>query len=295
MGILLRAMADVIPKSAKIGNVTDFFDDLGGHSLIAAQLVSKLRKESPEGSVLKSIGLEAIYQHRTAETIVASFGGSSGSEKCPQSIAAMGDHGEVSKRKYILCGIAQVPILLLPCGSNLYSGTIPGFLLRVAGIRPRLRHSHHLQRIRGNPASRATIGILGRWITIGKVKEGEHRHYGIYYYRWWLADHFVNLVDMVTIAETPLLPALLRCMGARVGEHCRFGVLNAGLAFDLGSVGDDVVSGKDIVLATSWAERGHLILAPVTVGSDVHVTSRLPNSRWRTMDRLSCPIPISLP
>lgn len=187
------------------------------------------------------------------------------------------------------------PILLLPCGSNLYSGTIPGFLLRVAGIRPRLRHSHHLQRIRGNPASRATIGILGRWITIGKVKEGEHRHYGIYYYRWWLADHFVNLVDMVTIAETPLLPALLRCMGARVGEHCRFGVLNAGLAFDLGSVGDDVVSGKDIVLATSWAERGHLILAPVTVGSDVHVTSRLPNSRWRTMDRLSCPIPISLP
>jgi len=111
LGILLRAMADVIPKSAKIGNVTDFFDDLGGHSLIAAQLVSKLRKESPEGSVLKSIGLEAIYQHRTAETIVASFGGSSGSEKCPQSIAAMGDHGEVSKRKYILCGIAQVPAL----------------------------------------------------------------------------------------------------------------------------------------------------------------------------------------
>ncbi|KAH7397673.1 non-ribosomal peptide synthetase module [Cadophora sp. MPI-SDFR-AT-0126] len=275
LGLVLRTMADMFPKSAKIKRDSDFFDDLGGHSLIAAQLVSRLRKDSPEGSPLKTLGLQRIYQYRTAEAIVASFGGSSEVEKCYQSDAAMGDHWGVSKWNYVFCGIAQIPALffffLVEAITILVPYLVFFFMLRGFGLGCAILVTYII--FVAIPLARAIIGIAGKWISIGKVKEGEYPLYGVYYYRWWLADHFVNLVDMVSIAETPLLPALFRCMGARVGESCHIGVLNAGPAFDLVSIGDDVVFGKDIVLATSWVERGRLILAPVTVGSDVHVGS----------------------
>jgi non-ribosomal peptide synthetase-like protein len=78
---------------------------------------------------------------------------------------------------------------------------------------------------------------------------------------------------MVTIADTPLLPAMMRCMGSRVGVHCHIGVTYVSAAFDLVFIGDDVTMGKDTVLATSWIERGRLILAPVSIGSHTHVGS----------------------
>lgn len=56
-------MLDVFPQAAELNSTTDFFEDLGGHSLTAATLVSKLRRECPEGSPLKSIGLYDIYTH----------------------------------------------------------------------------------------------------------------------------------------------------------------------------------------------------------------------------------------
>jgi non-ribosomal peptide synthetase-like protein len=118
------------------------------------------------------------------------------------------------------------------------------------------------------------VGIAGKWISLGKAKPGEYPLYGLYYYRWWLAEKFVALVDMVTIADTPLLPAMMRCMGSRVGAHCHIGVTYISAAFDLVSIGDDVTMGKDTVLATSWIERGRLILAPVSVGSQVNLGSQ---------------------
>ncbi|KAG4441614.1 hypothetical protein IFR05_002898 [Cadophora sp. M221] len=275
LGIILRAMADTFPKSTKIAGDSDFFDDLGGHSLIAAQLVSKLRKESPQGSPLKSIGLQAIYQHRTAEAIVASLAGSPDVAKGLGENAEMGDHWEVSKWNHVFCGIAQVPALFFFFTIESITILVPYlifyFMLRDFHLGYAILITYAV--FVAAPLLRAVVGITGKWIAIGKAKEGEYPLYGVYYYRWWLAEHFVNLVDMVSIAETPLLPALMRLMGARVGKHCHIGVNHSGPAFDLVSIGDDVVFGKDIVLATSWVERGRLILASVNIGSDVHIGS----------------------
>ncbi|KAL2069947.1 hypothetical protein VTL71DRAFT_14627 [Oculimacula yallundae] len=275
LGVILQAMVETFPKSARIASDSDFFDDLGGHSLIAAQLVSKLRKESPDGSPLRSIGLQAIYQHRTAEAIVASFGGSLDSEKGGGDNAEMGDHWDISQWNYVCCGIVQVPALLVFFTIESITIFAPylvfSFMLRDFGLSYAILITYAA--FVAVPLFRATVGILGKWITLGKAKEGEYPLYGVYYYRWWLAERFVNLVDMVSIAQTPLLPALMRCMGARVGNHCHIGVNYAGPAFDLVTIGDDVVFGSDVVLTTSWVERGRLIVAPINIGSDVHVGS----------------------
>ncbi|CZS96411.1 uncharacterized protein RCO7_04905 [Rhynchosporium graminicola] len=275
LAVILRAMVENFPKSARIACDSDFFDDLGGHSLIAAQLVTKLRKESPEGSPLKSIGLLVIYQHRTAEAIIASFGNCSDPEEINTDNVAMGDHWDISNWNYVCCGMAQIPALLFFFVIESISILVPYlvfyFLLRDFGPGYAILITYVV--FVTIPPMRALVGIAGKWIALGQAKEGEYPLYGVYYYRWWLAERFVNLIDMISVAKTPLLPALMRLMGARVGAHCHLGVNYSGPAFDLVTIGDDVVFGTGILLATSWVERGRLILAPVNIGSDVHIGS----------------------
>ncbi|KUJ19409.1 Non-ribosomal peptide synthetase C-terminal [Mollisia scopiformis] len=282
LSILLLAMLELFPQAPNITASSDFFHDLGGHSLLAAKLVSKLRKGSPKGSSLKKLGLQDIYIYCTAEKIAASLaevtdtdGRDSFFEKADTLNSQMNDHWPVSRRRYVLCGIAQAIALLL-----LF------FIEGVTFLGPYLVFFEILQAIDlgtavavtyfvfvSLPLLRALIGIVGKWIVLGKAKAGEYPLYGVYYFRWWLADHLVGLIDMVTIADSALLPAMMRCMGARVGTNCHLGVTHIGAAFDLVSIGDDVTMGKDTVLSTSWVERGRLILAPVSIASQAHFGS----------------------
>lgn len=93
----------------------------------------------------------------------------------------------------------------------------------------------------------------------------------MYFYRWWLAERFIAMVDMVTITDTPLLPATMRCMGSTIGAHCHIGITAPSSALDSIFIGDDVTLGKDTLLSTSWVERGRLVLAPIFIGSDVQI------------------------
>lgn len=280
LSILLRAMTAIFPQAGHITPTSDFFDDLGGHSLAAAMLVSKLRKDSLEGSALKGIGLQTIYMHRTAESIAESLEDSSSdreasSEKGKTLNSQMGDHLPVDKQKYILCSLAQIPALLLLF--LIEAITILGPYLVFYQVLEDLHIGAAVLAAYFSfvilPPLRALIGISGKWIVLGKAKVGEYPLYGVYYYRWWLAEHLVALVDMVSIADTPLMPAMLRGMGAKVGRYCHIGITYVGAAFDLISIGDDVTMGKDTVLNTSWVERGRLILAPVRLESQTHVGS----------------------
>jgi acyl carrier protein len=63
LGQLLRSMREILSQAVEITATSDFFEDLGGHSLTAAMLVSKLRQNSPKESLLSCIGLQDIYIH----------------------------------------------------------------------------------------------------------------------------------------------------------------------------------------------------------------------------------------
>lgn len=242
-------------------------------------LVSKLRKNSEEGSPLKSIGLQAIYLHRTAGSIAESIGSRSDdgsfSEKSKILNSQMGDHWPVSTRNYALCSLAMVPALLFLF--LIEAITILGPYLVFYKVLEDLDIGEAILAAYFTfvllPPVRALVGIGGKWIVLGKAKAGEYPLYGVYYFRWWFAEHLIALVDMVSIADTPLLPAMLRAMGSNVGRHCHIGITYVGAAFDLVSIGDDVTMGKDTVLNTSWVERGRLILAPVHLGSGTSVGS----------------------
>jgi non-ribosomal peptide synthetase-like protein len=285
LGILLKAMSIVFPQAGQILPESDFFDDLGGHSLAAAILVSKLRKDGH--SALSSIGLQDIYVCRTAQSLADKYTDqedddslSDEKERLAYSLddATGRDTGEywpVTNRSFVLCGIAQIPALLFFCFMQSVDLLVP-YLVFYAVL-----HSTNVgYAILATyavfvtiPISFAIIGILGKWIVLGKARPGEYPLYGVYYYRFWLAQLFVRLIKNAEVADSPLHPLLLRLLGAKIGSHCHIGATALNAAFDLIEIGDDVVISQDVLFATNVVERGRLILKRITIESDIYIGS----------------------
>lgn len=117
LGLLLKTMAEVFLQADNLTATDDFLNDLGCHSLLAATLVSRVRKESPPWSTLKHLGLQDIYVYRTAEKIAERVSEEKQDvfpeNKRTPSLTLATDRWLVSRRRYILCGLAQLPALIL--------------------------------------------------------------------------------------------------------------------------------------------------------------------------------------
>lgn len=327
LAALLGAMAAVFPEHASSGLLkpnADFFDDLGGHSLTAAVLVSQLRNQCSSTSPFASIGLQHIYECRTpqalAKRVVEDSGGKRDKEEdqeegemdedyvsegkvrkmllhgseCPidqqkrchkmkrekadrhsGTGVNTGDYWAVSRRRFILCGLAQLPALLFFFFVNSVSLLVP-YLIFYAVLQ-----STHVGwatlATYGSfvvmPYLLTTVAVVGKWLALGRARAGEYPLYGVYYYRWWLASRFVDLIDAKSISGTSLYAGLLRALGARVGQYCHLASIYNGPAMDLIDIGNDVVVGNDVVLAVEVVERGRLVLKPIQIADEANLGS----------------------
>lgn len=288
LGILLTALSSLFPQAGSIRPEADFFDYLGGHSLLAAVLVSKLRKHTDQDGCMPfaSIGLPDIYEERTPANIAGKFSlsnddsgsstlaGSDGAIDAEGSGPQTGDCLPVSQSKFVLCGIAQllpllflffiysldilVPYLLF---DKLVRDDVGVAILAAYGVFIVI------------PPLKMLLAIVGKWLVLGKAKEGEYPLYGFYYFRWWFAERLADLANPKLMADSALYPFFLGAMGAKVGDFCHLGAMAVGAACDLVEIGDDVVVGADVVLAVSLVERGRLILKKVRIGNDSRIGS----------------------
>nr|POF20115.1 linear gramicidin synthase subunit b [Quercus suber] len=289
LGILLRMMAEVFPQAGRIKPDSDFFNDLGGHSLIAAILVSRLRQApgAMEACIpFASIGLADIYEGRTPAAIAARFSMSDGSDTstivededfddADDTGPRTGQHLSVSQTKFVLCGLAQIPPLFFLFFIHSIEILVPyllfDFLVIQANIGWAVLAAYGV--FVTIPPALALVAIVGKWLVLGKAKEGEYPLYGVYYFRWWVAERLAALANAKLVADSALYPHFLRAMGAKVGKYCHIGAMLTGAACDLIEIGDDVVIGADVVLEVSLVERGRLILKKVVIGNDAIIGS----------------------
>ncbi|KAH8896864.1 hypothetical protein GQ53DRAFT_819120 [Thozetella sp. PMI_491] len=283
LNIFLRFLTEIFPRVPEITPTSDFFDDLAGHSLDAAMLVSKLRNEYPVTPGLERLALQHVYANRTAERIVTAL--DNDDDLCDDSCddesfddeyrTQIEEHWPVSPRSYILCGLAQIPalfFLFFVQSVSLFTPFLVFYAILGIGTLGEALLATYLS-FTITPLVINFVGVAGRWIVLGNAKRGEYPLYGIYYYRWWLAEQFVRLVDINAVADSPLLPILLRCMGARIGKHCHIGTTHVDAAVNLLTIRGDSVLGKHTILSTSWIERGRLVIAPIRIGSQTHIGS----------------------
>jgi non-ribosomal peptide synthetase-like protein len=286
LGLLLAALSQSFPQVARIRPDSDFFDDLGGHSLIAAMLVSRLRQTSHGPTKpFSSIGLPDIYEGRTPAGISARFQATTDKGRISYFDAVhvsengtgphTGDFLPVSRLKYTLCGLAQVPCIVFLFFVHSVEFLVPyllfDFLVSEADVGLAVLATYGVFVV--IPPCLTMIAVLGKWIVLGKAREGEYPLYGVYYFRWWLAERLMALANPKLIANSPLYPLFLRTMGCKIGNYCHIGSLSIGAACDLVTIGNDVVIGGDVKIAVSVVERGRLVLKSVTISDDAIIGS----------------------
>ncbi|WP_081789154.1 Pls/PosA family non-ribosomal peptide synthetase [Kutzneria albida] len=223
----------------------DFFCDLGGHSMSAAQLMSRLRKE-PE---LRGVAMGDLYAHSTIRALAAFIEASEPATEVEAEPAL-----KHSSLRVALCGAAQLVLLygwILLLGMPLVL-----FLYDNSAILPALGWL---------AASYLLLPIVGGRLLMTGLKPGRYPLWGLTYLRFWLYGKVVGIAPLPLLAGSPLLAPYLRLMGARIGRDCHMSSV-VGLPA-LVNIGAGVSIGYGARVQPYQVEAGWLRLAPIRLGT----------------------------
>lgn len=265
---LVRKLAAAFASAAgtpRAGVHQDFFMDLGGHSLAAAQLASNLRNQ-PES---RTVSIRDIYDHPTPARLARHLSRRQPRRRTPDAHAQTAADPKRSS-------IAQALGLYFLAGFHGAQWLTP-YLVFVA-----LRHDGWA----AAPASLAVVMVLLamnplvliaavaiKWLVVGRYRAGVHPLWGHVHLRHWLVDRVMALAPIESLRGTPWLAAYLRLLGARVGERALVATTNLN-AFDLLHLGDDCTLGVDARVAPACVKEGRFVLAPIEIGARSVVGAR---------------------
>ena len=241
----------------------NLFEDLGGHSLKAARLVSAARKVPG----LEGLSIDDVYAAPTIRGLAARLGDTGPAERLDET-----SFHRIAAWKRWLCGAAQT-VALVP-------------IFTVAGLQwffPYLAYSWlagYMSRLDALllsglsfiliPPAAMFVSIAVKWLVIGRYRAGAYPLWGAYYFRWWFVRRFSDVIATPYIAGTPMIRTYYRMLGAKVGDKAHIGssIIDAP---DLVSIGEDAIVSDYALLATSSVERGWLHLGRADIGDRAHV------------------------
>ncbi|MBH1937432.1 amino acid adenylation domain-containing protein [Streptomyces sp. AV19] len=270
----------------------DFFCDLGGHSMTAARLMSRLRQH-PE---LRGLAMGDLYAHPTVRSLAARASEAAASEAKPGAGSPAPPPLRHSAARVWACGLAQavglyVWLLLigLPAVALLYRffravgadvrGPAPGGLLDRLVALP-LGPFLLLNAVWLLLVGALVLPLLGARLLMAGVRPGHYPLWGVTYLRFWLHGKVLAFSLLPLLAGSPLLAPVLRLLGARVGRRCHLSSV-AGPP-SLVEIGDDTSIGYGVRLQPYAVEDGRLLLGPVRLGARCHVGTNsvvLPGAR----------------
>lgn len=253
----------------KVSVLDDLFEDLGGHSLKAARLVSTIRK-SPG---FAGVSLQDLYAAPNIRALAARLGQGAGAG-AGAAVADESSFHRIAAWKRWLCALAQT-VALIP-------------IYTVAGLQwffPYIaytRFASDTDRISALllsgfsfifiPPLAMLLSIAVKWLVIGRFKPGDYPLWGAYYFRWWFVRRFSEVIATPYLAGTPMIRGYYRLLGTRIGKRAFIGRLNID-ATDLLSIGDDAIVSDNALLALSSVERGLLRLGRIDIAARAFVGS----------------------
>ena len=262
---LVRLAAPLFPGQP-VRLDADFFLDMGGHSLLAAQFVSAARRDGFEG-----LSLNQLYQARTLRGIARLVDGEAATSRladaaCPE---------RASERRRRLCGLAQaavMPLLLTMQAAPWLAIFISYTLIDSDSAAIATDLLQVFVAYAGINLALAVFAVAAKWILIGRTRPGRYPLWGVYYFRVWLVQRILSLVHLKWMQNSPLLPLYLRALGAKVGRDTLLSDFDAG-ALDLLELGDRVSVGSKTVFANARIDGAHMVVGRIGLGPDVAVGS----------------------
>jgi non-ribosomal peptide synthetase-like protein len=274
---IAEALGEVF-ETDEIGADDDFFDDLGGSSLQAAMLISKLRVNP----LTEAIAVRDVYSARTVSGLAR--------------LAAPVTHDEIDAvtapaRSAVVITVAQAAWLLAelaiaaPIGYLAMFVVLPWLAERL-GLVPLIVLLPLALLVVGfgwTPVA-VFLAVRAKRLLIGKFRPMRVPVWSGFHLRLWIVRHLLRFVPWGTIAGTEFQCMALRSLGARVGRrvHIHRGVDVVQGGWDLLDIGDDATIGQDASLGLVQLAEGHLTIGRVTVagGATVDVRAGMsPNTR----------------
>ena len=245
----------------------DFFSDLGGHSLFAARLASKLRQDP----AFAHVTVRDIYHNRVLGRIAdAMLRGHAPAEKVALDWLAP------SLLKRWICGAAQalaIPVLVtLRMGQwmapffayHFYTGDPDDSIMQAIAIAVAVFLLATVLEF--------AIALAGKWAIAGRLTAGRYPLWGITYFRWWLADRLVESAPTYMLAGSPLYVWWLRALGAKIGKDVMIGSMSLRCP-GLMTMEDGVSIGNAVGFENARVEHGELHLGPVHLARNACVGS----------------------
>ncbi len=251
----------------------DLFSDMGGHSLLAARLVSQIR------NVPRYAGLtvQNVYQRRSIRAIA----------ECMQQLDRLQQaEGETQPlfepsanntwSRRLACGLAQfvsVPFLIT---LSIMQWLAPFFTYHnlTGEIYDSAWHAIGMSFVVFIAVYLLSflLAILGRQLLTAGMKPGRYPLWGVTFFRWWLSDRLSNVAPLYLIAGTRIYASYLRCMGARIGREAMLSSMSVRMP-SLLTIEEGASIGADVHIENARVENGELVLGTVTIGRNAYVGS----------------------
>lgn len=115
------------------------------------------------------------------------------------------------------------------------------------------------------------VGIIAKWIIIGRYKVGKYPIWGSMYLRWWLVQQIIAIMgkgyfrDDLPYIGPHLVRAYYVMMGAKIGSNVKIHKDAKIGQPDLLTIGNDVVI-DNATIRPFGLEEGHFVMLPITIG-----------------------------
>lgn len=260
-------------KLPQISATDDFFMDLGGHSLTAAYIVSKLREQP----AFTRLAMADFYANPTVQKLAVQAANPDehlSAADLPQDQAEAHWSGPKISWKFItgqslaLYAMLGVPGLMLVIWLSLSQS-----LSRGTGLLQYMLVDYvligTLLYLLYTPTS-IVLAVAAKRLLIGKFKPGQHALWGSAYLRWWIVGRIQGLVPLFLFAGSPIMVWYCRLMGAKIGRNCYIGTRDV-FSYDLITLGDGTSIGSGAHMLGYSAERGRIEYGQIDIGRDCFV------------------------
>ena len=268
---LAEVFRDVLGLDQAADIDADFFSDLGGNSLRAAQLVTRLR----ERDAATPVTVRDVYEARTVAGLVERM--------TPVAFSAPEVKAQGPKPSATLATVIQTLWLLAEFTVAALVGYWGAFdfapaLLRGLGLIPLLLLSPAL--FYAGVALYTPLAVCGaaamKRCLIGRYRPLRAPVWGSFYVRNWMVQQAVRGIPWWLIEGTGFQAMALRMLGARIGRrvHIHRGVDLLHGGWDLLEIGDDVTIGQEASLGLVELEDGDILVRPVRLGDGCTLDTR---------------------
>lgn len=250
----------------------DFFLDLGGHSLLAAEFVSGMREEER----FSDLSMSDVYTHPSIMSLAAYLETRALEKADIEEARAKTPFYRIPVWKYRLGAFFQAGMLYFVIAFFAIQWVTPflvySFLKTYEYPFWDSLGASFLSLLVVYPAM-LLLGIVGKWLVLGRLKEGDYPIWGFYYLRWLFVQRLLQCVPLHFLAGTPLLPMYLRLLGSHIAAEVHMeSHLISGL--DLLTIGEQTSVNADANISCYSLEDGLLKVRRVNIGSNVCIGIR---------------------